>query len=756
MAERFRFFDSIDGEDEREYTADEFAEYFRQFIRNGIFTGGENLQVSTDEKDMKVFIKPGYAFIEGYLYKIDTEPLVIQHNIADPSLNRIDRIVIRLDRTLENRYVKAFILEGTPAEIPQVPELTRNNNIYEISLAQVEIIAGKSFIESYQITDERLNNDVCGIATHLFEQVDTTDIFNEWQNYLGFKKNESNLSYSAFVAELQSKLSTFQQTWDDWIEDKISEPAGEFYAEWKAWFNELQDTTNLVTKSQFDGFKENYENSIGQPNGIASLDEEGSVKLGQLNNVQYLVDFYGKYDVAFDVSNLNAKDLHERNMSFNLFDFYNEPLASYAQTFKSLGLKVLDYVTYGSSTVGYVTCQETHITLTAYHSQTSITSHVVVGSNEYYDLTDVDYIDFDFSMSGGDSTTGAAVYLGVERKLTTSFSAFSERLIYSNSSLGYGVRSLDVRHLEGKYYLKLASRRGPNSSSTWTHLNLRGVSFRGANLVANPLSTVEYIQGNSIGMTSSSTSQILDLGYWKAPQGFLDWISFNAFVTKPERTNISFNIYDEHNNLIKENIENGEIFRNFTNPIIKIEVTMSRDDPDLLSPRIYWISIGARGIKEFKDWTPISKEKLLSTAYQIDIELPSVYSEFKVVGRNIRGNTTTGTVELLMRFNDDNSNIYQRTITNNTTTSSTTGAFISLGTGVVGNTANRGIFDATIQNYGDGDATLTRFYSGSINSQTYGGYGIGMWKKPDKISKITLFPSTGYFLAEPVFEIWGR
>ena len=54
--------------------------------------------------------------------------------------------------------------------------------------------------------------------------------------------------------ELQSKLNAFQQTWDNWVENKISEPAGEFYAEWKAWFNELQDTTNLVTKSQFDGF----------------------------------------------------------------------------------------------------------------------------------------------------------------------------------------------------------------------------------------------------------------------------------------------------------------------------------------------------------------------------------------------------------------------------------------------------------------------------------------------------------------------
>lgn len=192
MAERFRFFDSIDGEDERFYTADEFAEYFRQFIRNGIFTGGENLKVETYEKDMKISIKPGYAWIEGYLYKIEGEDLILEHSIADPSLNRIDRVVIRLDKTLENRYVKTFILKGAPEETPKAPELTRNDNIYELSLAQVEIIAGKSFIESYQITDERLDKTVCGITNHLCEQ-DITHLvtklqFNEHKVYAATKE----------------------------------------------------------------------------------------------------------------------------------------------------------------------------------------------------------------------------------------------------------------------------------------------------------------------------------------------------------------------------------------------------------------------------------------------------------------------------------------------------------------------------------------------------------------------------------------
>lgn len=311
MAERYMFFDSVEGEDERFYTADEFAEYFRKLISSGIFNGGENLRVSASGSDMNILINEGYAWIEGYLYKIETESLSLTLDAADSSMNRIDRVVIRLDKSLDKRYVRAFILKGEAAEKPVPPTLNRSNNIYEISLAQVEVLAGKSFIEDYQIIDERLNNEVCGIVTHLFEQVDTRKLFNEWQLYLNAKKAEgdkdfidfkkyitdkkynTNIEYATFLTVLQGKLTTFQNTWDiwvddklstlngefylewnnwfesiqykwnmwfekeikklweDWVKDKLKSPDGEFFTEWKAWFEEIQDITNLVPRSQF-------------------------------------------------------------------------------------------------------------------------------------------------------------------------------------------------------------------------------------------------------------------------------------------------------------------------------------------------------------------------------------------------------------------------------------------------------------------------------------------------------------------------
>ena len=194
MAERFRFFDSIDGEDERYYTADEFAEYFRQLVTSGIFNGGENLRVTADGTDMSVKIKEGYAWLEGYLYKIDTEPLKLTLDAADPNLNRIDRIIIRLDKTLDNRYVRAFVLKGIPAQEPIAPQLRRDENIYEISLAQIRIIAGKSFIGETEVMDERFNEDVCGIVNSLIK-VDTSHLIkafeDEWQTWYNGIKDET-------------------------------------------------------------------------------------------------------------------------------------------------------------------------------------------------------------------------------------------------------------------------------------------------------------------------------------------------------------------------------------------------------------------------------------------------------------------------------------------------------------------------------------------------------------------------------------
>ena len=253
MAEYYRFFDSIDGTDERYYTADEFAEYFRQVISSGILNGGNNLQVTCDGTNMDVSILPGYAWLEGYLYKIADEPLVLTLDAAHSELDRIDRVVIRLDKRLEHRYVKAFILKGEPAEEPSASAITRDENIYELSLAQVRVIGGKSFIEGGEIIDERLNTEVCGLANSLVT-ADTTDIFNQFQHWFNTK-----------VDEWAQNIAGFEQDWNDWF-----------------------------SQQQTEGFVMAVEK--GAANGVASLDENATVPLEQLPDLT-TQELIGKFEV---------------------------------------------------------------------------------------------------------------------------------------------------------------------------------------------------------------------------------------------------------------------------------------------------------------------------------------------------------------------------------------------------------------------------------------------------------------------------
>lgn len=222
MAELYRFFDGT-ASDPRSYSADDFAEYFRQFIRNGVFNGGDELQVSSQQVGLKTYVKPGKAWIDGYFYK-NTDNLFLDHNASHATMDRIDRVVLRIDYGVRTMGVR--VLTGVPGATPQPPALTRNNNVYELSLAQVKIKAGAVSVSPTNIVDERFNGNVCGIVTHLFEKVDTTDIFaqfeSEWERWFGEIEDTTNLvplsQFNTYVNSADTRFATLESNFDNFMD----------------------------------------------------------------------------------------------------------------------------------------------------------------------------------------------------------------------------------------------------------------------------------------------------------------------------------------------------------------------------------------------------------------------------------------------------------------------------------------------------------------------------------------------------------
>ena len=164
MAEFSRFFDSTPS-DKRSYSAAEFAEFMKTFYSTGVISGGDKLKVTKDSSTLSVSVNPGMAMVEGHWYK-NTEVEFLQVTAADTVYPRIDRVVLRLDLSLEVRSVHLAVIEGTPAAAPQPPELTRNDNIYEISLARITIPANALTVSA--VADERPDASLCGISQGLY------------------------------------------------------------------------------------------------------------------------------------------------------------------------------------------------------------------------------------------------------------------------------------------------------------------------------------------------------------------------------------------------------------------------------------------------------------------------------------------------------------------------------------------------------------------------------------------------------------
>lgn len=185
-----------------------FAKYFSQFISNGVFPNpSTNMQVLATE-GMNVKVDLGVCYINGYMGWIDVVEIF---EIEESDLQaRIDRIVARLDFT--DKSIKLAIKKGTAQGNPVAPELQRDYDIYEIGLADIRVNANVIEIAQENITDLRLNTELCGIVANQLQHVDTTTIFNQYMEWLKRVMQEGEEKLTKAEEEFEKNFNTWFQT----------------------------------------------------------------------------------------------------------------------------------------------------------------------------------------------------------------------------------------------------------------------------------------------------------------------------------------------------------------------------------------------------------------------------------------------------------------------------------------------------------------------------------------------------------------
>jgi hypothetical protein len=202
------------------------------FWKNGVFYNPSTNFAVTPADGMTVSVQLGPCFIQGLTCLPDD---VTQTTLTlDPSGTsvRTDRIVIRADFE-NNRITTVEVRKGWTAG----SALTRNNNIWELAIADIRVRANALSISASDITDLRLNTDLCGtVLPRGYENVDTTPFFNQINGIVqeteadwAAVKNQQSGDFNAFMDRVSSQFAFTKlaiNTWFSGIQADLALAAG--------------------------------------------------------------------------------------------------------------------------------------------------------------------------------------------------------------------------------------------------------------------------------------------------------------------------------------------------------------------------------------------------------------------------------------------------------------------------------------------------------------------------------------------------
>ena len=218
MALTSGFYNSINGD--RRYNAEQMSTLFDGIINDGVFANiGTAFGVRVNSGNT-LNIGIGRAWFKSTWVNNDAlYPITLDE--TELVLNRIDTVVIEVDRTTEVRAASFKVVKGTPATSPTKPELLNTEHIRQVPLCDVYREAGAKTISQANITN-RIGTSDCPYITGILQVQNIDNIVAQWQ-----------------------------AQWVDWFAHETAtteDEANDIIAEWNQWYT--QNTTTNETQME--------------------------------------------------------------------------------------------------------------------------------------------------------------------------------------------------------------------------------------------------------------------------------------------------------------------------------------------------------------------------------------------------------------------------------------------------------------------------------------------------------------------------
>ena len=278
------------GEPDRAYHSQAWRDYFRMFLGNGIYANqASGLRVITQYASSVITLKAGAGFINGILY-IQTSDIDFAIDEPHLTLGRKDIIVLRHDEL--TRTTIPWYISGEPAASPVSPDIVRNNDIYDLLLAEITVRPNAPVVTTGNILDTRPNDVVCGFVSGLIDQVDTTDLWNQYNNFLQNKFEEWDVYENEKVSQVEALLVSVRDliqsletqsfnlvnnNFDDWSVKRGTTLRTNFLDNGDILEQYIVRSNDLILASRTTSFLENGDIDITVTFAVWSITEDGNV-----------------------------------------------------------------------------------------------------------------------------------------------------------------------------------------------------------------------------------------------------------------------------------------------------------------------------------------------------------------------------------------------------------------------------------------------------------------------------------------------
>lgn len=179
--------------DNTPYEAKDMGSYLATRTR-GVFSSDGNLAVTPGESGLSVSVSPGLAWLKWSDYwgtaALQEQALTLALDTADGALKRIDAIVCRLDKV--NNRAEIVVKKGSFSSSPVLLPPVRDANYDELYIATVLIGAGIVSISASAITDQRLNEEYCGLMRDGVTGIPTALLQEQVQQLIDHLRDEIN------------------------------------------------------------------------------------------------------------------------------------------------------------------------------------------------------------------------------------------------------------------------------------------------------------------------------------------------------------------------------------------------------------------------------------------------------------------------------------------------------------------------------------------------------------------------------------